>query len=73
MSNEGLVLPSFDWAVWQSAKGQPGPEKPRDFDAVTPSDVAKMDDEDLDSYFRHIASFLEKKSASISYKAACQS
>lgn len=62
VSNDGLTLPSFDWNSWQAAKGQPSPDEPRTFDDVTPSDVANMTDDDLDAYFRHIASFLEKKS-----------
>ncbi|OAR01752.1 hypothetical protein LLEC1_06780 [Akanthomyces lecanii] len=61
VSDDGLTLPSFDWNTWQSAKGQSSPGKPRSFDGVTPSDVASMTDDDLDAYFRHIASFLEKK------------
>ncbi|KAJ3478133.1 hypothetical protein NLG97_g8657 [Lecanicillium saksenae] len=61
VSDDGLVLPSFDWEAWQSAKGQPPTDKRRTFDGVTPSDVANMADDDLDAYFRHIASFLEKK------------
>ncbi|KAM3557046.1 hypothetical protein MY1884_004739 [Beauveria asiatica] len=56
-----LVLPSFDWNTWQSAKGQPEPEKAPTFDGVTPSDVANMTDDDLDAYYRHISSFLETK------------
>ncbi|KAM3439198.1 hypothetical protein NHJ13734_003805 [Beauveria thailandica] len=55
------VLPSFDWNTWQSAKGQPEPEKAPTFDGVTPSDVANMTDDDLDAYYRHISSFLETK------------
>ncbi|KAJ6784237.1 hypothetical protein PWT90_10327 [Aphanocladium album] len=61
VSDDGLTLPSFDWEAWQSAKGQPPSDKRRTFDGVTPSDVANMADDDLDAYFRHIASFLEKK------------
>lgn len=57
----GLILPSFDWKSWQTAAGQPNRDKPRVFDGVTPSEVANMTDDDLDAYFRHIASFLEKK------------
>ncbi|KAM3508828.1 hypothetical protein MY10362_000954 [Beauveria mimosiformis] len=41
--------------------GQPEPDKARTFDGVTPSDVANMTDDDLDAYYRHIASFLETK------------
>lgn len=62
VSEDGLTLPSFDWSSWQSAKGQPVEEKGRTFEGVTPNDVANMTDDDLDAYFRHIASFLEKKS-----------
>lgn len=62
VSNDGLILPSFDWSAWQATKKQPSQEKPRTFDGVTPSEVAGMTDDDLDAYFRHIASFLEKKS-----------
>ncbi|KAM3511665.1 hypothetical protein MY11210_004682 [Beauveria gryllotalpidicola] len=58
---QSLILPSFDWNSWQSAKGQPEPDKARTFDGVTPSDVASMTDDDLDAYYRHIASFLETK------------
>ncbi|OAA39862.1 ubiquitin fusion protein [Beauveria brongniartii RCEF 3172] len=61
VSDDSLVLPSFDWNSWQSAKGQPEPDKARTFDGVTPSDVANMTDDDLDAYYRHIASFLETK------------
>ncbi|PQK09745.1 hypothetical protein BB8028_0002g00690 [Beauveria bassiana] len=61
VSDDGLILPSFDWNSWQSARGQPEPDKARTFDGVTPSDVANMTDDDLDAYYRHVASFLETK------------
>ncbi|KAM3564469.1 hypothetical protein ARSEF4850_001825 [Beauveria asiatica] len=61
VSDDSLVLPSFDWNTWQSAKRQPEPEKAPTFDGVTPSDVANMTDDDLDAYYRHISSFLETK------------
>ncbi|OAA69033.1 Ubiquitin subgroup [Cordyceps fumosorosea ARSEF 2679] len=62
-SDQGLTLPSFDWRSWQSAKSEPSQDMSRTFDDVTPSDVAGMADDDLDAYFRHITSFLEKKNA----------
>lgn len=61
-ANDGLVLPSFNWSIWQTAKGQAIGDTPRTFDNVTPREVASMTDDDLNGYFRHISSFLEKKS-----------
>lgn len=61
-ANDRLVLPSFNWSIWQTAKDQSIGGTPRTFDKVTPREVASMTDDDLNGYFRHIASFLEKKS-----------
>lgn len=66
----GIELPFFDWGEWSSATRKRLDENKErdiaDFKDMVPERVVSMGDEELDAYFAHVSSFIDKESESTS-------
>lgn len=67
LGQDNNSIPLLDWTQWMDGIGTPmedrkQAEKEPNFDGMTPGRVVAMTDEELDAYFAHISSLVDKKS-----------